>query len=387
MRGTAMNASERLFGDLLGRAGVTLNGPAPWDVRVHDTRVYDRALLQKNLGLGEAYMDGWWDCGQLDEFFRRVLAAHLDEAVRGGPRLLLSLLPALLRNRQTRRGALQAARRHYDLGNDLFRAFLDPRMQYSCAYFEDGAESLAEAQLAKLELICGKLGLKPGDHLLDIGCGFGGLARHAAETRGCRVTGVNISREQIAFAREHCAGLPVEILESDYREIPGAYTKAVSVGMFEHVGARNHRTYMRAVLNALEPGGVFLLHTIGANRTAPGCDPWIERYIFPRGDLPSPMQIARAAEGLFVIEDWHNLGPHYARTLRCWHANFEAAWPGLAGRYGERFRRMWRYYLLSSAGAFAARDIQVWQVVLTPVGAPQPPCRPERRGARIRMKG
>ncbi len=369
-----MNVSERLFRELMGRAGIAVNGPEPWDIHVSDPRFYGRVLAWKNLGLGEAYMDGWWDCPRLDEFFCRVLSAGLEDQVRGNLRLALSLVPALVLNRQTRRLSRRVARRHYDLDTALFAAFLDPNMQYSCAYFTDG-EDLERAQLAKMELICAKLGLGPEDHLLDIGCGFGGLARYAASTRGCRVTGVNISREQLAFARKFCAGLPVELVERDYRELSGTYSRVVSVGMFEHVGARNHRAFLRAVRRVLEPGGVFLLHTIGSNRSAAACDPWINRYIFPGGQLPSPAQIGAAGEGLFVIEDWHNLGPHYARTLRCWHENFEAAWPRLAERFDERFHRMWRYYLLSCAGAFAARDIQVWQLVMTPTGAAQPACR------------
>ncbi len=369
-----MDVSERLFRELMGRAGIALNGPDPWDIRIHDSRLYGRVLAWKNLGLGEAYMDGWWDCPRLDEFFRRVLSAGLEDQVRGSLRLALRLAPAVLVNRQTRRLSRRVARRHYDLDTGLFAAFLDPGMQYSCAYFTDGAD-LAQAQEAKMELVCAKLGLAPQDHLLDIGCGFGGLARYAARTRRCRVTGVNISREQLRFARDFCAGLPVEFLEQDYRAISGSYSKAVSVGMFEHVGPKNHRLFLETVRRVLEPGGVFLLHTIGSNRSSAACDPWISRYIFPGGQLPSMAQIGRAAEGLFVIEDWHNLGPHYVRTLRCWHENFEAAWPGLAGRFGERFHRMWRYYLLSSAGAFAARDIQVWQAVMTPIGTEQPACR------------
>lgn len=181
-----MNVSERLFRELMGRAGVAVNGPEPWDIHVSDPRLYGRVLAWKNLGLGEAYMDGWWDCPRLDEFFRRVLSAGLEGQVRGNLRLALSLVPALVLNRQTRRLSRRVARRHYDLDADLFAAFLDPHMQYSCAYFTDG-EDLERAQAAKMELVCAKLGLGPQDHLLDIGCGFGGLARYAASTRGCRV--------------------------------------------------------------------------------------------------------------------------------------------------------------------------------------------------------
>ena len=359
---------------LLARADVAIDGDRPWDIRVHDDRFYSRVIRNGNLGLGEAYMDGWWDCPRIDEMIRRILQARLDKHVRGGPRVWLALLPALLFNRQTRRGAREVARRHYDLGNDLFLSFLDANQQYSCAYF-DGCDDLDEAQARKLELICDKLELQPGDTLLDIGCGWGGLASYAARTRGCEVTAINISREQTAYARSRCEGLPVDVRLADYRTVSGRFDKVVSVGMFEHVGVRNYKTFMRTCHGLLRDGGLFLLHTIGGNESRRSCDPFIGKYIFPRGMLPSTTQISRAAEGLFVMEDWHNLGPHYDRTLMAWHHRFTRAWGTLRGRYGEPFRRMWEYYLLSCAGAFRARDIQLWQVVFTKPGTPQPRCR------------
>lgn len=359
---------------LLDRAGIRVGGPEPWDIQVHDERLYPRMLAWKNLGLGETYMQGWWDCARVDEFIRRVLRADLSRMVKGSWKLLLGLAPYLLLNPQSLSRANIVARRHYDMGNELFGAFLDPYRQYSCAYFKD-TDDLAEAQRRKMRLICDKLGLRSGERLLDIGCGWGGLARFAAEEYGCVVVGINISREQIAFAREFCAGLPVEIRACDYRRMDERFDKIASVGMFEHVGAKNHREFMAMAARCLKPGGVFLLHTIGSNETVIGCDPWITRYIFPNGHLPSMAEIARAAEGLFVVEDWHNLGPHYDRTLMCWLERFRAAWPSLAPRYGETFRRMWEYYLQSCAGAFRARDIQLWQIAFTHVGSEQPCCR------------
>jgi len=250
--------------------------------------------------------------------------------------------------------------------------FLDSCNQYSCGYFE-GTEDLEEAQLRKLDLICRKLDLRPGEHLLDIGCGWGGLARHA--DCGCSVTAVNISEEQIRHARESCKNLPVTVLSEDYRKIQGRYDKVVSVGMFEHVGRKNYRTFMRTVHRCLEDKGIFLLHTIGSNVSRIHCDRWIHRYIFPNGMLPSIAQISKAVEGLFVIEDVHNLGPHYEKTLLAWNERFQKAWSGLADRYDAVFKRMWEYYLLSCAGAFRARDIQVWQIVMTKTGRAQPLCR------------
>jgi len=373
-----MKDDERLVRGLLSEAGVTVGGDRPWDLKVHDPRFYRRVIAERNLGLGESYMDGWWDCPRLDEFFDRLLRSGIEGRVRGNALLLLRALPALLFNLQSRSRARRVIDRHYELGNDLFLSFLDSYNQYSCALFGDG-DDLEAAQRNKLELICRKIGLQASDRLLDIGCGWGGLARYAAERRGCRVTAVNLSRGQLAYARAFCRGLPVECIEGDYREIDGVYDKIVSVGMFEHVGVRNYRRFMEKVASLLAPGGVFLLQTIGANESRRGCDPWITRYIFPNGMLPSLAQISRAAEGLWVIEDVHNLGPHYDRTLMAWHRRFENAWPGLQGKYDARFKRMWEYYLLSCAGAFRARAIQLWQIVFTPAGAgvPQPPCRPK----------
>ena len=358
-------------------AGITLNGMNPWDIRVNDERWYARVFRDKSLGLGESYMDGWWDCEQVDEMISRVLRGGIESELSVNLQDAIRVLPSVLFNLQSTARARMIAEHHYDLGNDLFHSFLDPYCQYSCAYFE-GTEDLAQAQENKLALIAEKLNLTDTDRVLDIGCGWGGFARYAAGRYGCSVHAVNISREQLRFAREFCAGLPVTFLDCDYRAIEGRFDKIVSVGMFEHVGHKNYRTFMEVVHRCLEEDGNFLLHTIGNNKTIKGeCDPWITKYIFPNGFLPSMAQIARAAEGLFVIEDCHNMGPHYDITLMAWNNNFQEAWPRLEERYGTRFKRMWEYYLLSSAGAFRARNIQLWQVAMTQAetGTPQPRCR------------
>jgi cyclopropane-fatty-acyl-phospholipid synthase len=366
--------TEEIVRGLLEQAGIAIEGPNPWDIRVHDRRWYRRVLRDRNLGLGESYMDGWWDCGRIDEMIYRLLRGGLEEKVRAGLAYIVRFLPSVLFNRQSKSRAGIIARRHYDLGNDLFFSFLDDCRQYSCGYFKD-TDDLDQAQRHKMELICRKLNLSATDHLLDIGCGWGGLARYASERIGCAVTAVNISREQLRFAREFCKGLQVHFQDRDYRALEGRFDKIVSAGMFEHVGRKNYRTFMKVVRRCLKGDGIFLLHTIGGNTSRTGCDPWVERYIFPNGMLPSTAQIARAAEGLFVIEDWHNMAPHYDRTLMAWNANFQKAWPRLQAQYDERFKRMWEYYLLSFAGAFRARSIQVWQIVMTPygTGAAQPP--------------
>jgi cyclopropane-fatty-acyl-phospholipid synthase len=353
---------------LLERADVRINGDRPWDIRLHDERLLRRVLRQGSLGLGESYMDGWWDCDRLDEFFSRILRVYNEQPLPVDLRTATEYIFFRLFNLQTLRGALTVAEKHYNLGNDFYEAMLDPYMQYSCGYFLD-TDNLQTAQEQKLDLICRKLQLEKGMTLLDIGCGWGGLARFAAERYGAQVTGINISTEQIAYARERCKHLPVEIRNCDYRKIAGTFDRVVSVGMFEHVGDKNYRTYMQVVRRALKPDGIALIHTIGTNKGS-GLDPWIERYIFPHSMLPAPSKIIHAVEPVLKLEDWHNFGAFYDPTLMAWFQNFEKHWPAFKDRYGERFRRMWTFYLLSCAGSFRSRNIQLWQLVLSPHGVP-----------------
>ena len=369
-----MHNSKNILELLLLETGVKINGSDRWDIQVRDDRFYTHVLNNGSLGLGESYMEGWWDCTRIDEFICRLLKGNIGEKLRGNLHVLLFYLSSRIFNLQSFARAGIIARRHYDIGNDLFLSFLDYYNQYSCAYFQ-GTNDLTEAQRKKLNLICRKINLQRGDHVLDIGCGWGGFARYAAEHYGCSVTAVNISEEQIRYAQEHCKDLPVTILHQDYRQIQGQFDKIVSVGMFEHVGQKNYRTFMEIVHRALKGNGIFLLHTIGSNVSRVNCDPWLNRYIFPNGMLPSIAQIGRAVENLFVIEDVHNLAPHYNKTLMRWNNRFQEAWSVLSEKYDRIFKRMWEYYLLSCAGAFCARHIQVWQIVMTKGSAVQPLCR------------
>ena len=369
-----MNADKKIVEQLLSGIGIRVNGPDPWDIQIRDERFFGRVLKDKSLGLGESYMEGWWDCLRIDEFICRLLRGNLEKKIRGNLKTLLSYLSARIFNLQSPERSHIIARRHYNLGNDLFFSFLDPFNQYSCAYFQ-GTDDLAEAQRKKIDLVCRKIGLQHNDHVLDIGCGWGGFAQYAAECYGCNVEAVNISEEQIQYALESCENLPVKIHRKDYREIKGNFDKIVSIGMFEHVGKKNYRAFMKVAHRCLKDKGIFLLHTIGSNVSQVNCDPWINRYIFPNGMLPSMNQITKEAEDLFVIEDVHNLGIHYEKTLLSWNDRFQKAWPGLSGKYDRIFKRMWEYYLLSCAGAFRARDIQVWQIVMTKPGVSQQPLR------------
>jgi cyclopropane-fatty-acyl-phospholipid synthase len=319
-------------------------------------------------------MDGMWDCAALDEMISRMLKARLQDVVKGDWTLIVRLLQAKFTNMQKSSRAYQVGEHHYDLGNDVYTAMLDRRMNYTCGYWKD-AKDLDSAQEAKLELVCRKIGLEPGMHVLELGCGFGAFAKYAAERHGARVTGVTVSRQQVALGMELCHGLPVELTLNDYRKVTGTYDRVISIGIMEHVGYRNYREYMRVTDRCLKPGGIAFFHTIGGNESTTNCNAWTNKYIFPNGMIPSIAQLGTAMEGLFVMEDWHNFGPDYDTTLMAWYANFEKAWPGLKEKYGERFHRMWRYYLLSSAGSFRARGNQLWQVVMTRPGSPQPPCR------------
>lgn len=370
-----MASPKEVIQNLLHEAGVTLNGDASYDIQVNDDRFYTRVLRDGELGLGESYMDGWWDCQAVDQLIDRILRSGIRDRVRRNWRVYWHFLKSLLFNLQSRRRAYEVGEEHYDKGNDLFEAMLDTRMVYSCAYWKD-ADSLDDAQEAKLDLICRKLELDEGMTVLDLGCGFGSFAKFAAERYGAKVTGVTVSRKQKEWFESHRDGsLPVEIRLKDYREVQGLYDRVLSIGFFEHVGYKNYETYMETVLRCLKDDGISLLHTIGSNISAVTTNRWTQKYIFPNGMLPSIKQIGEAMEGRFVMEDWHNFGPDYDRTLLEWHRRFDSAWPSLSGNYSERLRRMWEFYLLSSAGSFRSRDIQLWQVVMTKPGRRQPACR------------
>lgn len=359
---------ERALAEMLAAADVKLNGSRPWDIRVHDERLFQRLLGHGSLGAGESYMDGWWDCEQLDEMLTRVVRSRIDERLRS-PRALLLALSARLINLQSERRAFVVGQQHYDLGDDLYERMLDRRMIYSCAYWASAA-TLEAAQEAKLDLVARKIGVRRGMRVLDIGCGWGGAAQFMVERHAASVTGVTVSRNQLQSAQRRCAGLDAQFRLEDYRSLTGNFDAIFSLGMFEHVGVRNYRTYLTKVRELLRPDGLFLLHTIGNDRSSVATDPWIEKYIFPNGQLPSLAQIAAAAEGLWVIEDVHSFGQDYDRTLLQWSANFERRWPELAQRYGERFHRMWHFWLLASAANFRARKTQLWQIVLSPRGVP-----------------
>ncbi|MEN8258541.1 MAG: cyclopropane fatty acyl phospholipid synthase [Thermodesulfobacteriota bacterium] len=358
-----MNSFRDRFEELLSCADVRINGERSWDLQVHNEKFYSRTLAQGSFGLGESYVDGWWDCNRLDEFFHLILRAKLYEKVKPW-KGVINVVTAKLYNRQNRNRAFQVGEQHYDIGNDLYRCMLDDRMIYSCGYWQS-ASCLDEAQETKLDLVCRKLNIKPGMRVLDVGCGWGGTAKFIAENYHAEVVGITVSQKQAQLAKEQCKGLPVDIRLQDYRTLDESFDRILSIGMFEHVGHKNYQEYMRAVRRNLNDDGLFLLHTIGRNRTAASTDTWLDRYIFPNYMIPSSSQISAVAEGVFVLEDWHNFGADYDKTLIKWFHNFDRSWPTLKSDYGERFYRMWKYYLLSCAGSFRARKNHVWQIVFS----------------------
>lgn len=358
---------KKIVAGLLLEAGIQINGPRLYDIQVHNENLYSRLLAEDSLGMGESYMDSWWDCNEIDEFVARVLRTRLEEKLSLNLNLLKTYISSKLLNFQTKTRSKKVVDEHYNLSTGLFMSFLDPYNQYTCGYFKD-TDNLNIAQEQKLDLICRKLNLQKTDRVLDIGCGWGGFAKFAAKRYGCHVMGITISPEQAMYARKFTEGLPVSIQVLDYRDLKGEFDKILICGMIEHVGYKNYRRLFQIVHGCLRDNGLFLLHTIGNNNTTTSGDPWMTKYIFANGMLPSIKQLGGAMEKLFILEDLHNFGAYYDKTLMAWFANFDRSWQVLKQDYDERFYRMWKYYLLSCAGIFRARKTQLWQMVLSKRG-------------------
>lgn len=369
-----MFSAKQKAQQLLDKAGITINGPHDFDMQVHNEKLYQRVLVGGSLALGEAYMDGWWDVKNLDVFFHKLLVSGITRKFGFVLPNVVSAAAGSLFNLQSMGRAFQVGQQHYDIGNDIYKAMLGKSLVYSCGYWNPSvgqAKNLDDAQFAKLDLICKKIGLKPNDTILDIGCGWGGLLKYAAEKYGAKGVGITVSKEQKKLAEKECQGLPIKILLQDYRKLTGQFDHIVSVGMFEHVGPKNYKIFFKNVHQLLKEDGLFLLHTIGWNNGGTSVDPWIEKYIFRNGVLPSIAQIGKSTENVFTIEDWHNFGADYDKTLIAWFENFDRNWPGLSQKYSEKFYRMWKYYLLNCAGGFRARRIQLWQIVFSKSGVPR----------------
>lgn len=353
---------------LLRRADIHVNGTRAWDIKIKNSRLFSRVAREGVTGLGEAYVDGWWECDQLDVFFDKLIRADLPVEFKNHWTTWGIFLKEKIFNLQDRQSARKFIKHHYDLGNDLFELMLDKRMTYTCGYWKN-AKTLDAAQEAKLDLVCKKIGLKKGMSVLDIGCGWGSFIKFAAEKYGARCVGITLSKEQARYANGSCTGLPVEVRVQDYRDVREKFDRVVSLGMFEHVGPKNYQTYMRAAHAALKDDGLFLLHCFGGtyptpNRMQPETR-WVEKYIFPGMALPSVGQIFSAADSLFLPLDMHNFGHYYDPTLMAWFANCQRNQRTIKEKYGERFYRLWRYYLLLCAGGFRSGKYHLWQIVFS----------------------
>jgi cyclopropane-fatty-acyl-phospholipid synthase len=356
-------SAESFFRDLLAEADVRINGDRAWDLQVRDPRAYDRVLRDGSIGFGEAFMEGWLDCERVDQMAERAYRADLSRKVDMRT-AVFDAFKSRINPFGSRARSYEIGRKHYDVGNDLFEIMLDEYMMYSCGYWKR-AEDLVQAQQDKLAITCRKLMLEPGMRLLDIGCGWGGLARYAAEHHGVGVVGVTVSREQLELGRASCAGLPVELRYQDYREIADRFDRIVSVGMFEHVGRQHYTEFFEACDRCLEPEGLVLLHTVGYLQESV-INPWYDKYIMPGVEFPTVKNIVDASDGHFVLEDLHTWeGAHYDRTLMAWFDRFDAGWSDLRSRYDDVFYRMWKLYLQGCAGAFRAEQMRVWQMLFS----------------------
>lgn len=347
-------------------------------LRVHDPQLFARVVRYGNLGLGEAFMNGDFTVeeGELHEFLTACLRSRLEERFRHDVRLAARAL--YHRTRALLDGTARSVRRHYDIGEDLFEAFLDGSMSYSCGYARSTADDLATLQRTKLERICRKLCLRADDRLLDIGCGFGGLLIFAAREYGARGVGVTLSRlhAESATRRVAEAGLAerIQIRLADFGGITGTYERVVSVGMLEHVPRRRYGAYFRTMARTLGPDGLGLVHTIGCNAARNHHDPFIQKYVFPGSNQPRLSEIAGGLEraGLAVL-DVENIAQHYAYTIRGWLGGFRAKRPSLARHYDETFLRMWEYYFHCGIAAAFASDSAVYQTLFSADPSARPP--------------
>ena len=353
--------------EILSQVDIQINGKKEGDIQVYNDELYSQVLKDGSLGLGESYMEGFWDSNNLDVFIYKILRANLDTTLKPTWAMRWSVIKAKFFNNQTKKKSLKVINEHYQLGNDLFENMLDSYMTYSCGYWKN-ARNLEEAQIAKYDLIAQKLGLKKGMRVLDIGCGWGGFSKYISEKYDVEVVGITLSENQAMYARKMCENLNVEIRVQDYRDIFEKFDRVVEIGMFEHVGPKNYREFMQKVYDCLKDDGLLMLHTIGSNVTSNVGDPWVDKYIFANGKLPSIAQIGNSIENLFIMEDWHNFSTDYDKTLMAWYAKFTKNWYKIEKSYPENFYKMWKYYLLSCAGSFRARSIQLWQVVLSKKG-------------------
>ncbi len=372
-----MNRNERVIRELLAVGEIEINGRNPWDLAVKNPHFYKRVLTEGVLGFAESYISGWIECERMDDLIARLLRADIKNKLKKNWGLLFHILKSRVFNLQVLSRSSQVAHVHYNLSNSFYELMLGKTMAYTAAYWKD-AKTLDEAQNRKYDLICRKLYLEEGETVLELGCGWGGFAKYAAENYGCKMVSVNISSEQVNYAKEHCKGLPVSVFHSDYRDYSAynpesvSFDKAVSIGMAEHVGPKNYRSLFRVVDHQLKNDGLFLLHTIGSDVSLSTCEPFTHKYIFPNSVLPSIKQIGAATEGYFVTEDLQNFGKYYFNTLKEWYNNYKINWDTIQKldeeKFDARFDRIWSFYLLGGMGMAKSKANHLWQFVFSKKG-------------------
>ena len=347
------------------------DGEGEVTIRVAEERFFRRVLTEGNLGLGEAFMDGDFtvEKGSLERFLEILLRSRLDRKIKAKPGAAARIL--LMRTADHLRGKAHNVQRHYDLGDDLFESFLDSTLSYSCGYAKDPGDDIETLQDNKLHRICQKLRLAEGERLLDIGCGYGGVLIHAAKHYGARGVGVTLSKNHCRSGQAAAAAAGVadrvEIRFADFNDVTGEFDKVVSVGMMEHVPRGEYRPYFSKIAEVLTPGGLGLVHTVGANSATNEHDPFTQKYIFPNSNQPRLSEIATGLEkhGLAIL-DVENMIRHYAYTATRWLENFRANRGRLdASRYDQAFQRMWEYYLACCVAAGYASDSALYQVLFT----------------------
>ena len=363
--------SDPWFAQLLAAADIHLNGSRPWDLQIHHPHTLSRIMREGSVGLGESYMDGWWECQAIDQMMTRMLRARLHEHL-GTPRAHVHSWLSQWSKRLPVGPSRIVGRAQYVFSNPLFTAMLDDSMSHSSAYWDEGATTLTKAQEAKMEMVCRKLKLQPGMRLLDIGCGWGSFIRYAAKHHGVHAVGLTSAPDHVRLGQALACDLPVQMELIDYRQFNAdgrsRFDVVVSLGMLSQALQAKDPAFFATARRCLTKDGLLLLETMGNNQRGQLLEPWLEKHILGQASLPSLGDITAHAQPHFVIEDVHNLGADHDRTLLQWHQRFEAAWPQLRLAYDERFYRMWRYHLLASAGSFRARNTQIWQMVMSPKG-------------------
>lgn len=358
--------SQYLMGKaFLEQADIQVEGSRPWDIKICHPGFFKCIMQQGLLGLGESYMDGWWECERLDIFVYKFLSGQLDEALPTHLHDILKFFSAKLLSIRSDENNSKRGHNDYEIGDDIFAIMLDSYMQYSCGCWRQ-ATCLNEAQTAKLDMMCEKLQLTPGMRVLDIGCGWGGTAEYMARHYDVYVEGITDSTEQQKIAQARCEGLNVTIMLGDFRDpLDDQFDRIIALGTLQNIGLKSYKTFFEWVASCLRPDGFFLLQSIGSGQLVNHIGPWINKYIFPGGCLPSGEQIIHSTQPYLHIEDWINLGEDYDKTFMAWEKRINTAWPELRHHYSPKFKRMLDYYLCSCAGFLRARKLNMWEVVFS----------------------